>query len=424
MKRILILNSAGRGHHPRYARWILESALVRDAEVILAGPDELLEHGELKAMAGRFQSHYVQVPAQQETALGKPPSTDALIRREFAVWKVWRDTYDRVNNAAPVDIAIIPFADDCLNAIALKGSPFRKTPWMGITLRQMFHFERVGVRAPRPRLSAVRGWLFRRALHDPYLAGLFTIDPTLDEYANRYLREGERKRLIFLPDPAVDHALPPAANARETLGIPKDAKVVLAYGSLAERKGIRALIECASDTQCPLNVYVLLAGEPTPEIAAFLGGEAASALRRQNRLKIIDGYVPDSEEATLLAAADCMWIVYRGFYQMSGALVLAARHGIPCLVSNAGVAGYLTNKLQLGFIVDPDDRKAILAALQQISNDAGVLAANGQLAMRAFSGHSVADFQNSIGSIIESTGCGHSPAPPPALTKDAHERPA
>jgi glycosyltransferase involved in cell wall biosynthesis len=401
MKRVLIMDLFAGGHHARYIRWILECDACREAGVVLAGRGELFDHAELKDIAGSFKSHYVQLSARQERIVGNCSSTIEVVRRQFTVWKIWRETYDKVSRAAQVDMVVLPYTDDCLEAIALRGSPFGATPWTGIAMNKKFHFPHVGVTAPRQRFSAVREWLFRCALRDRFLTGLFTVDPTLCEYAGSRLSERERQKLAFLPDPAIDHVLPPCAGARESLGIPQDAKVVLVYGKLTERKGIRLLIECASSSQCRPNIYVLLAGEQSPGVVEFLAGEASSFLKRQNRLKIIDGYVSDLDEARLFAVADCMWVAYPDFYTMSGVLVLAARHGIPCLVSDSGLVGYLARKQQFGLIVNPDDRATVFAALQQVSSEAEVLAVKGRRAMTAFSRHSIFEFQKAIGAMIE-----------------------
>jgi glycosyltransferase involved in cell wall biosynthesis len=409
MKRVLIMVLSAAGHHPRYVRWILGCEASRQAEVVLAAPSALFNHAELRDIAESFQSHHVCLSAEQERTLSDGSSTVALMRRQLAFWKIWRQTYEEVNRVAQVDIVVMSSADDCLDAIALRGSPFDATPWTGIVIKTRFHFNRTGVSAPKPRFSAVRAWLFRRALHDRWLAGMFTIDPTLFAYANSHLRGREHKRLVFLPDPAVDHVLPSSASARQSLGILPDAKVVLIYGALSERKGISTLVECASSSQCPSNIYVLLAGEQTPEIAAFLTGRAASALKRQHRLKIVNCYVSDFEEARLLAAADCMWVGYHAFYTMSAILVLAARHGIPCLVPEYGIAGYMMRKHKFGWIVDPESSETVLAALREVSRGSGNLAAIGQRGVSAFARHSVSEFQKTISKVIESTGLDSEP---------------
>jgi len=400
MKRVLIMDLLPGGHHARYIRWILECDACRQAEVVLAGMGELFEHAELKDVTGSIQTHHVQLSARQERIVGKYSSTTEAVRRQFTIWKIWREIYEKVSRTAQVDMVVLPYTDGSLEAIALRGSPFGATSWTGISMNMSFHYPYVGVKAPRQRFSVVREWLFRRALRDRYLTGLFTIDPTLYEYASSCLTERELQKLTYLPDPAVDHVLPSAVEARESLGIPQDAKVVLVYGKLSDRKGISLLIECASSSQCPPNIYVLLAGEQSPGIFDFLGGEAASFLQSQGRLKIIDGYVSDSDEARLLAAADCMWVVYPGFYTMSGVLVLAVRHGIPCMVPDYGLVGFLMGKPLCGLIVNPDDKTTVIAGLQQVSSYAEVLVAKGHIAMKAFSRHSIVEFQKTISAMM------------------------
>jgi hypothetical protein len=149
---------------------------------------------------------------------------------------------------------------------------------------------------------------------------------------------------------------------------------------------------------------VLLAGEQSPEIALFLASKASLSLQRKNRLIIINKYISDSEEAELLAASDCMWVGYRKFYVMSGILILACTHGIPCLVSECGVAGYLMKKHQFGLTVDPDNQATILAALQELSNDTRAIEAKGRRGIAAFSRHSISEFQKLISAMIERAG--------------------
>jgi glycosyltransferase involved in cell wall biosynthesis len=401
MKRVLIMDLGATGHHPRYIRWILGCDACRGAEIILAGRSELFDHAELRDIAGRFQRHTVCLSVKRERNLSDMSSELALMRKALTVWKIWREAYEQVIRAAPVDVVVIPYADDIIYAIALTGSPFKASPWTGIAFGPRFHFRRMGMSSPQPRFSAVRSWLFRRALHDQGLTSLFTIDPTLYEYANSYLRGCERNKLVFLPDPAVDHTLPSLASARGSLGIPLAAKVLLIYGALSERKGVSTLVECANSSKCPSNIYVLLAGKQSPGISAFLAGPASLALKRQNRLKSFNRYVSDSEEACLLAATDCMWVGYREFYTMSAVLVLAARHGIPCIVSEHGISEYMVRKHKFGLIIDPENWETVLTALREVSGGSRNLVAQGRRGALAFSRHSISEFQNTISKVIE-----------------------
>jgi glycosyltransferase involved in cell wall biosynthesis len=388
---------------PRFVRLILGCEAFRKAEVVVAGRPELLDHPELRNTGKSFRPHYVHLSARQEALLSNASSIASQARRQFALWKIWQGVYDDVSRTAPVELVVVPSADDSLYAVPFVGSAFRAAPWLGIVHAQKFHLCRVGVSAPKPRLSGLREWLFRRALHDRFLLGVLTVDPTLEEYANTQFSTLERERIAFLPDAMAEHILPSAASAQRSLGIPQDVKVVLVYGALSERKGIRTLIGCANSSECPSNVYVLLAGQQDPMIAEFLAGEASTSLRGQNRLTIINGYVLEADEARLLAAADCLWVGYRGFYTWSGAMVLAGRHGIPCLVTNRGVAGYMASKHDFGLIIDVDNSETVLTALKAVSQHPENLAVKGQRAKSLFSRHTISEFQRTISTMIETS---------------------
>lgn len=404
MQNILIMDLSSEGHHPRYIRWILGTDACRCANVTVAGRRELLEHSELSSILAEFHGHAITLSARRIDILNSMQSATALVRRQCTVWRIYREAYAEINRKQRIDLVILPWADGCLDAIGLVGSPFGKTPWAGITLRPMFHFQKVGVQAPAVRLAPVREALFRRALREKHLAGLLTIDPTLVDFARSEFDVQEWNKLQFLPDPAVDHQLEPRAVARKALGIPLDAKVVLAYGALSERKGIGPLIEAAADPSCPSDIYIVLAGAQSPDVLPILKGAASASLRKQNRLHHIDGYQTDAGEARLLAASDCIWVGYRGFYLMSGVLLLAARHGLPCIVSNAGLGSFFMKKFDFGLTVDPEDKRTIVAALHQVSTNELALSLAGGRGRSAFSRHSVAEFQNEISKMMDSAG--------------------
>jgi hypothetical protein len=61
-------------------------------------------------------------------------------------------------------------------------------------------------------------------------------------------------------------------------------------------------------------------------------------------------------------------------------------------------------KYRFGLTVDPDNKATVLAALQVLSNDTGMLADTGRRAMAAFSRHSVTEFQKLVSAMIERAG--------------------
>jgi glycosyltransferase involved in cell wall biosynthesis len=404
MRRVLLMDLSATGHHPRYLKWIIDSEVCRESEIYLAGRRELLDHAELRDVGERINPVEVAVSQKEESILGRTSSPAELVQRQFTVRSILRRVYAEVIRDIKIDLVFLAFADDCLDSIGLVGSPFSGSQWAGIVFRPMFHFQEVGVQAPAPRFSAARKSVFQRALREKNLAGLFTIDPTLTDYATRNFNSNECARLRFLPDPAIDHKLVLAEVARRELGIPSDARTVLAYGALSERKGIRTLIDSAANASCAARVHVILAGEQSAELRTFLQGETATALRCQNRLHVLEGYQSDREEARLLAASDCMWVGYSGFYVMSGVLLLAARHGIPCIVSEPGIAGYLMRKHGFGLLVNCENCHSVVEALNDLATGREAMEAAGKRGKAAFQRHSVSEFQKEIGLVIEGVG--------------------
>lgn len=57
----------------------------------------------------------------------------------------------------------------------------------------------------------------------------------------------------------------------------------------------------------------------------------------------------------------------REFSTMSAILVLAARHAIPCIVSERGVAGYMVKSHEFGLIVESENSETVFAALTEVS---------------------------------------------------------
>lgn len=387
---LAIFNLSWEGHHPRYVRWILESDLARNFHIVLAAHADLIAHAELAACAVPFDSIAIPFTPDDTTLFSSSSSVD-LARREYRVRAKYKSAMQQIERVRRVDLALVPFLDDCINAIAVAGSPFNSVPWLGLTMRTQFHFSKVGIDAPPPRFAAARKTLFKMLLRQRTFKTLLTIDPTLIDYATRLPSRG-LKKLAYVPDPCEFHVLPPRTEARTKLNIPEDAKVVLVYGALTERKGVFTLLQAAADPACPRRLHVLLAGKQYADMVAFLGGPVGEVLREQARIHTLPGYVPSTMESTLLAASDCMWLAYKEFYMMSSVFVLAARHGLPIVTSGQGVVGHLSREHKLGLQVDADSVPSVLTALQQVCDDASPVASRSG-GPSAFAAHGVTEFQ-------------------------------
>jgi glycosyltransferase involved in cell wall biosynthesis len=396
MKRILILEIGSSGHRATQLRWILESRIAEEAHITVAGPRDLLEHRELADSRTKFTPLELMIPENVQLV---DTSLTGLIRREFAVREIYGRAYREEFRRRGVDIVAIPFVDVCTNAMALRGAPFGGAPWFAISMRTQFHLQRMGVIAPEPKVRALREWLFRRLLKQRSLVALLTIDPTLVEYGSR---DGgkEFEKLRYLPDPSESLPLTDKSGARAQLGVPAEARLVLAYGGLSERKGIFQLMHAMASGECPRTVHLLLAGVQDQAFRNFMEGSVAACLIGEGRLHILPGYVPNEMVPLLLSASDAMWIGYIDFYTMSGVMVLAARHSLPVIASAEGIVGYLAARHRVGITVNPRSETSVIAVLRQIAAGSVDLKEGAERAFSMFAGHTHVEFQRVIAAAV------------------------
>jgi hypothetical protein len=396
MARLLIAALESSGHRARLVRWVMESEVMRKVEVILAGPRSLLEHKELVALRGQFVPQEVFIDEATVTLLAGSSLVD-LVRRQTIFRSLYARAVRQAKLGGAVDLVILPAADDALDAWAVLGTGFEATSWVGISMRPVFHLGSMrDVVAPARRDDWVRSKLYRKVLRDRSLHKLLTIDPTMMDFASSSFSHGERDRLAYLPDPSLEYDLPARGASRAVLGIPGQAHLVLLYGSLTARKGVSQLIRAASAPQCPTSIHILLAGLQNGEVKQFLQQMEAKALSVSGRLHVLEQYLDDRLERTMLSATDSMWLGYSKFYGMSGVLVLAVRHSLPCIFTREGVIGYLGRKFALGPEIDPDNIQTVVQALTSLTIKPQQYSQSLTEAKQSFAVHSIEYFRSVI----------------------------
>lgn len=393
-RNLLILEFSAGGHHPTYIRRLLESDLPNSARIILASRKELFVHPEIRPFADKFTAHELDISPALEM-LQKDFSASGLMYSSWKIGELYRRTYRALASTMRIAFVVVPFLDDCLLGLAIPRESFSGTPWLGITMRTMHHFNQLGIVAPRQRLARVRKYLFERILNQKSTAAILTIDPTLAKFARQQI-DPRYKTLEYLPDPAAFHAnLPSKAHARAQLAIPDDARVILLYGEISARKGVIELLESAADPACSERLHVLLAGR-LQDNTLFLHNAPYQSLLERRRVHRVEGFLDDDGERTILAAADCMWVGYTDFYLMSGVMVLSGRHGIPVISSTTGLIGYWTREQGIGICVDLKSRASIVSALNRIVEEPDVLAQMGGKGISVFAKHDPSELQRLV----------------------------
>ena len=153
------------------------------------------------------------------------------------------------------------------------------------------------------------------------------------------------------------------ASARERLGIPLDAPVLISVGALVERKGFHRVMEClpALRKRFPALRYVVVGGA-SPE------GDWSAELRAcATRLGVQDcvaflGPVPPDELSGPLSAADVFVLATRN-EGWANVFLEAMACGLPVVTTDVGGNAEVVADARLGTLVPFGDAPALEAAI-------------------------------------------------------------
>jgi len=396
MKNLLIIEPHMNGHHGVYLRWIVRGALERDYRVFIGTFESSLAHPMFKSILqeGHGTLEVIALPTPTTDYMGNT-GTGGLVRRELAYRKLFKQFYHKTLQRDRPDFVFLPFLDYCTYAIALLGSPFGQTPWAGIVMRPAFHYKVMGIIGPRSLLLMPKKLLFFRLLAQKKLRSLFTIDPSLFEYLKTGSSSSGQKA-HYLRDPAEFKDNIEKDMARQLLCLPKDAIVLLVYGTINYRKGVDALLSAAAHPNFPANVHILLAGRQGPKAERLLRSSLTKSLRSSGCLHQMNKFLTYEEEYIVFKASDVVWLGYREHYTMSGVLAQAGSMGLPVIACKEGLLGWLTQNYQLGVVVDALDEKVVAEAINRLVSSKANLASYGEAGKEYFSDHTVDRFVTTI----------------------------
>ncbi|MFM0737800.1 glycosyltransferase [Paraburkholderia xenovorans] len=340
---VLIVEPNLTGHRWRYAEWTMQACAEAGYPCILAtesaNEDHRLPRQIVAANRPDMQIAFVD-PEERPRGLLRDPNEYWRFHRYF------KRVHRMVRRVQPIRLAVVPYADYFFYSLPFLGSPFGKTPWIGITMRSTFHHHKVGIKAPdRPVVNAVKALLFKRAIRTAGLRTLLTIDPTLPEWAARHASKGSAT-VAYVADPFPDERAEDPALARERLGLDPTQRYLLVYGAITERKGIYELVHALSRMEHAPTLIV--AGEQDAGTRHFMRNHVRSV---QPAPLIIDSFISNEIERDLFSACDAVWLGYKGHYGMSGVLVQAYRFGKPVIATEDGLIGWFSRRCELGPIL-------------------------------------------------------------------------
>lgn len=155
------------------------------------------------------------------------------------------------------------------------------------------------------------------------------------------------------------------AAARDRLGIPRDAEVLVSVGTLCERKGFHRVMEClpALLPDHPRLLFLVVGGAgPEGDWQGRLAHQAAG-LGLEERVRLL-GALPPEELRWPLAAADLFVLATRN-EGWANVFLEAMACGLPVVTTDVGGNAEVVSSPDLGRIVPFGDRPALTEALDQ-----------------------------------------------------------
>lgn len=182
----------------------------------------------------------------------------------------------------------------------------------------------------------------------------------------------ERERVTFAPHPTYD-CYPPfpgsQAAARQTVGLPDSAKLLLFFGFVRRYKGLDLLLRALPEIRKKLpDVRVVVVGEfyePRAEYENLI-----RELNLADAVIIRDDYCPNELVGTYFAACDAVVLPYRSATQ-SGIIQVAYALETPVITTDVGGLGEVVIEGVTGFIVPPEDSPALVNAVDAFYGTGG-----------------------------------------------------
>ncbi len=168
--------------------------------------------------------------------------------------------------------------------------------------------------------------------------------------------------------------------ARQQLGLPPQAQVVLFFGALRPYKGVDLLIEVVGPVRraCPAALFVVAGQVLVGEGAQYERQAAALGLGPED-LQLRFSYLNTAQAIAYVCASDLVILPYREIYQ-SGVLLWAYSFGRPVLATRVGSFPECIEEGRSGWLVDKEDVEGLQQALIRILQDPEALVRAGAYA--------------------------------------------
>ncbi len=153
----------------------------------------------------------------------------------------------------------------------------------------------------------------------------------------------------------------PQDMARQRLGLPQHAAVLLFFGFVREYKGLRYLLDAMPAIRSELpNVRLLVVGEFWRDKQSYL--DQIVRLGVEQSVVVADRYVPNEQVPLYFSAADVVVLPYTNVTQ-SGVVQLAFGSGVPVITTRIGGLPEAVKDGKTGLLVEPANSQVLAQAI-------------------------------------------------------------
>lgn len=149
-------------------------------------------------------------------------------------------------------------------------------------------------------------------------------------------------------------------KARQTLGIGTSKNIILFFGFVRKYKGLQYLIEALPLILKHINLTLLIVGEFWKDKSNYV--EQIKRLTIEDKVKIIDKYVPNEEVGLYFAACDVVVVPYISATG-SGIVQLAFGCEKPVITTRVGSLSEVVKHGKTGYLIKPSDTGSIVNAV-------------------------------------------------------------
>lgn len=263
------------------------------------------------------------------------------------------------------DIVFFLYGDDILFLLPLFVLLARFPKFGGLFFRQVFHYKEYGIpfswtgALKNERFSlSLKNFLLKSYLKSGLLSGALFLDPTVERTASNSFKAIIRS----CPDPIVQEQLQPQHTG--------DRLCLLFFGIISSRKGLDRI----------LAAFKLLPPDQARKLKLKIAGRILTEEHREImniiselsstgcEIQLQDTYISADKISGVFSDCDIVLLPYKEHVGSSNVLLQAAYWGVPSIVHNFGLAGYMTTEYGLGTAIDTSDPVVFSGLLTKIIN--------------------------------------------------------